>query len=170
MVDHSACCNPAHGSEGNAICWGASFSFKQCCVPWQQIKKINERKQQSRRNFVEATMWGMILGYGYPVPLLVPKVRRSYLDPCLNWIPFLIFFEGCFYIHFLTKFQTNEKQNRKRISAPVLMHGTCVMLAKRNESRTSLTDEVVGFRRSTHASMNFSHINQVVLILHQVHL
>ena len=119
VVDHSACCNPAHGSEGNAICWGASFSFKQCCAPWQQIKKINERKQQSWRNFVEATMWGMILECGYSVPLLVPKVRRSYLDPCLNWIPF---FEGCFYIHFLTKFQTNEKQNRKRISAPVLMH------------------------------------------------
>lgn len=167
VVDHSACCNPGHGSEGNAICWGASFSFKQCCVPWQQIKKINERKQPSWRNFVEATMWGMILGCGYSVPLLVPKVRRSYLDPRLNCIPF---FEGCFYIHFLTKFQTNEKQNRKQISAPVLMHGTCVMLAKRNESRTSLTDEVVGFRRLTHASMNFSHINQVVLILHQVHL
>ena len=64
-------------------------------------------------------MWGMILECGYSVPLLVPKVRRSYLDPCLNWIPF---FEGCFYIHFLTKFQTNEKQNRKQISAPVLMH------------------------------------------------
>lgn len=109
VVDHSACCNPAHGSEGNAICWGASFSFKQCCAPWQQIKEINERKQQSWRNFVEATMWGMILECGYSVPLLVPKVRRSYLDPCLNWRPF---FEGCFYIHFLTKFQTNDKQNR----------------------------------------------------------